>query len=353
MDPSHLTQKSTEALHDAQTKALRFGHTEVDGEHLLLALLDQQDGIVPRLLAQADADPDRLRTALEAELAKRPKVTGPGVTPGQVHITQRLSRLLDTANQEADRLKDEYVSVEHLVMALLDEGSATASGRLLQQEGLSRDGFLQALRIQRWDDHRYYHHSRINQALHLLSASSFVCAYLMAYSDAAMAALLGWLVGMTSRQAGHFFFEPRDYDVVNQASHEYKEEIKVGYNLKRKVVLMSIWALSPLVLYFDPTLFGLFKAPASMADVIRNVGKLWLLIGAGGLLFRTVHLFFIKGLMDGLVWMTKILTDPFHDIMLYWKSPLYLMRGELIDPHHAQHGEADEEEELQESHAGA
>src|SRR5262245_11421690 len=145
MDPSHLTQKSQEALHDAQTKALRLGHTEVDGEHLLLALLDQQDGIVPRLLAQAGADPDRLRTALEAELAKRPKVTGPGVAPGQIHVTQRLARLLDTANQEAGRLKDEYVSVEHLIMALLDEGSTTASGRLLQQEGLTRDGFLQAL----------------------------------------------------------------------------------------------------------------------------------------------------------------------------------------------------------------
>ncbi len=145
MDPSHLTQKSTEALHDAQTKALRFGHTEVDGEHLLLALLDQQDGIVPRLLAQAGADPDQLRTALEAELARRPKVTGPGVTPGQIHVTQRLARLLDAANQEADRLKDEYVSVEHLVMALLDEGSATAAGRLLQADGLTRDGFLQAL----------------------------------------------------------------------------------------------------------------------------------------------------------------------------------------------------------------
>ena len=145
MDPSHLTQKSTEALHDAQTKALRFGHTEVDGEHLLLALLDQQDGIVPRLLAQAGADPDQLRTALEAELAKRPKVTGPGVTPGQIHVTQRLARLLDSANQEADRLKDEYVSVEHLLMALLDEGSATAAGRLLQADGLTRDGFLQAL----------------------------------------------------------------------------------------------------------------------------------------------------------------------------------------------------------------
>src|SRR6202021_4032539 len=94
MDPSHLTQKATEALHDAQTKALRYGHTEVDGEHLLLALLDQQDGIVPRLLAQAGADPDQLRTALEAELARRPKVTGPGVAPGQAHVTQRPARPL-------------------------------------------------------------------------------------------------------------------------------------------------------------------------------------------------------------------------------------------------------------------
>ena len=133
MDPNRLTQKSQEALHDAQTKALRFGHTEVDGEHLLLALLDQPEGIAPRLLAQAGADPDRLRTALEAELARRPRVTGPGVNPGEIRVTQRLARLLDTAEQEAGRLKDEYVSVEHLLMALLAEGPATAAGRLLQR----------------------------------------------------------------------------------------------------------------------------------------------------------------------------------------------------------------------------
>ena len=145
MDPSHLTQKSQEALHDAQTKALRFGHPEVDGEHLLLALLDQAEGIAPRLLAQAGADPDRLRVALEAELARRPKVSGQGVSPGQVRVTQRLARLLDTAEQEAGRLKDDYVSVEHLLMALLAEGPATPAGRLLQQEGLTGDGFLHAL----------------------------------------------------------------------------------------------------------------------------------------------------------------------------------------------------------------
>src|ERR1700723_2864454 len=98
-------------------------------------------------------------------------------------------------------------------------------------EGATMTGFLETLRVQRWDDHRYYHHSRINQSLPLLSAVSFVCAYGMLFNDPAMAALLAWLVSMTSRQIGHFFFEPKDYDVVNQATHEYKEEIKVGYNL--------------------------------------------------------------------------------------------------------------------------
>ncbi len=145
MDPARLTQKSQEALHDAQTKALRYGHSEVDGEHLLQALLEQPDGIVPRLLTQAGGDPDKLRLALEEDLSRRPRVAGPGVSPGQVNVTQRLSRLLDTADQEAQRLKDEYVSVEHLVLAMLAEGQSAAAGRLLQDTGVTRDTFLQAL----------------------------------------------------------------------------------------------------------------------------------------------------------------------------------------------------------------
>jgi ATP-dependent Clp protease ATP-binding subunit ClpB len=145
VDLDRLTQKSQEALHDAQTKALRHGHTEVDGEHLLLALLDQPEGLTPRLLSQAGADPDQVRDAVEAELNRRPRVTGPGAAPGQVYVTQRLSRLFDAAEREAHRLKDEYVSVEHLVIALLEEGSATAAGRLLRSSGLTRDGFLSAL----------------------------------------------------------------------------------------------------------------------------------------------------------------------------------------------------------------
>jgi hypothetical protein len=197
--------------------------------------------------------------------------------------------------------------------------------------------FRQALQTQRWDDHRYYHHSRINQSLHLLSASSFVCAYGLIFTNPVAAALLAWLVSMTSRQAGHFFFEPKGYDQVNQATHEHKEDIKVGYNLKRKVVLMAIWALSPLVLWLDPTLLGLFP-DSSSADFVQHVGQVWLAVGLGGLLFRTVHLFFIKDVQTGLVWMTKIVTDPFHDIKLYYKAPLYLLRGELIAPHPEAHG---------------
>ncbi|MGW2024407.1 ATP-dependent chaperone ClpB [Streptomyces decoyicus] len=145
MDMNRLTQKSQEALQEAQTIAGRMDQTEVDGEHLLLALLDQPDGLVPRLFDQAGADTKALRASLMSELSRKPKVTGPGATPGQVYVTQRLAKLLDTAEQEAKRLKDEYVSVEHLVLALADEGSRTAAGRLLKEHGITKDVFLSAL----------------------------------------------------------------------------------------------------------------------------------------------------------------------------------------------------------------
>ena len=192
--------------------------------------------------------------------------------------------------------------------------------------------FLEELRTQRWDDHRLYHHSRINQSLHFVSASSFLCAYVMLFFYPVAAAMIGWLVAMTTRQAGHFFFEPKGYDHVNQMTHEAKEDVKVGYNLRRKIVLLSIWAASPAVLLVDPTLLGVFEPAADAGAFVAQVGKIWLVIGASGLLFRTVHLFFIRDVQTGLVWMTKILTDPFHDLKLYHKAPLALMRGELIDP---------------------
>ena len=192
--------------------------------------------------------------------------------------------------------------------------------------------FLETLREQRWDDHRYYHQSRINQTLHFLSALGFLAAYSLVFSDPATAAIIGWVWSMGTRQSGHFFFEPQGYDAVNHATNEYKEAIKVGYNLNRKLVLIAIWLASPLLLLVDPSLFGLFEPAATTKATIDHIGIIWLAIGVGGLLFRTVHLFFIRDVQTGLVWMTKILTDPFHDLKMYYKAPFYLMRGQLIDP---------------------
>ena len=192
--------------------------------------------------------------------------------------------------------------------------------------------FLNALHVQRWDDHRFYHHNRINQSLHLVSALSFVLAYVWLLVDPAVSALIAWLVSMTTRQIGHFFFEPKTYDTVNQATHAYKEHIKVGYNLRRKVVLMGLWALIPLAVWCEPTVFGLWERPASWWEFARQVGTVWLALGAAGLLFRAGQLLVSQNAMTAVVWVSKILTDPFHDIWLYRKAPLFVMRGELTDP---------------------
>ena len=191
---------------------------------------------------------------------------------------------------------------------------------------------FQELRTQRWDDHRYYHHSRINQSLHLLSAISFVIAYALLLVNPAWSALLAWTVSMTSRQVGHFFFEPRGYDVVNQATDAHKEAIKIGYNIHRKVVLMAIWAIAPVMLWLQPTLFGQIEAATNMTEFLHDVGMAWLALGVGGLLFRVAQLWVQQSPWTGIVWAIKIITDPFHDIMLYHKAPLALLRGEMIDP---------------------
>ncbi|MCX8037895.1 MAG: ATP-dependent chaperone ClpB [Candidatus Sumerlaeia bacterium] len=145
MDINRLTQKSQEALHDAQTKALRYGHVEVDGEHLLLALIEQPEGLIPRLLQKMDVAVEPFKSAIERELESRPRVSGPGAKPGEVYVTQRLNRILVAAEEEAKRLKDEYVSVEHLVLAIIQEGETTAAGRIFRQFNITRDRFLQAL----------------------------------------------------------------------------------------------------------------------------------------------------------------------------------------------------------------
>ncbi|MBJ7421213.1 MAG: hypothetical protein JHD18_13130 [Rhodoferax sp.] len=192
--------------------------------------------------------------------------------------------------------------------------------------------FFETVATQRWDDHRYYHHSRINQFLHLISAMSFLVAYVFLFIDPVVSALVAWLVSMTTRQIGHFFFEPKDYDHVNQATHEHKEEIKVGYNLFRKVVLLSICAAIPVIAYWMPAALQ-WAVPESYEDTpIRMTAMAWLFLGAGGLVFRVLQLWKQENLTAGLAWAYKIITDPVHDIKMYHKAPVYLLRGQLIDP---------------------
>lgn len=192
--------------------------------------------------------------------------------------------------------------------------------------------FLEELREQRWDDHRYYHRSYINQALHLFSACCFVVAYALIPFNPIAAALLGWVVAMWSRQIGHFFFEPRGYDEINRATFEHKEEIKVGFNLQRKVVLLAVWVAIPALLWASPSLLGLLEPHADWRGYLDHVGALWLALGFLGLVGRTLYLCATRSLQTGAVWFTKILTDPFHDIMQYYRAPLHLLRGERLDP---------------------
>ena len=191
---------------------------------------------------------------------------------------------------------------------------------------------LETLKTQRWDDHRYYHHSRINQFLHLISALSFIVAYIYLFVDPVVSAYIAWLISMTTRQAGHFFFEPKDYDTYNQATQDHKESIKIGYNLKRKRVLIACWLAVPLLAYFDAALFNFVMPDAAPDTLLDRIGWGWLWLAVVAVVFRMIQLTAIQSRRVAIVWCIKILTDPFHDAVIYRKSPLYLMRGQLIDP---------------------
>ncbi len=143
MNLERFTQKSQEALRDAQTLAVRRNHQGVDVEHLLAALLTHPDGVAPVLLERAGVAVADLRERVERELGRVPQVSGSG-SGGTPYLTQRLAKLLAQAETEAANLKDEYVSVEHLVVAMLDEGGAV--GKTLKQVGLTREKFMEALR---------------------------------------------------------------------------------------------------------------------------------------------------------------------------------------------------------------
>jgi ATP-dependent Clp protease ATP-binding subunit ClpB len=145
MDINQCTQKTQEAIQQAQNIAITRGHQQVDSEHLLLALCEQSDGLVPRLLDKLKRPADVVITELKRELDKRPKVSGSGIEPGKIYLTPALNELLVRAESHAKKLKDEYVSVEHLVLAILDKPSDTAAGKILTTLGVTRDTFLKAL----------------------------------------------------------------------------------------------------------------------------------------------------------------------------------------------------------------
>jgi ATP-dependent Clp protease ATP-binding subunit ClpB len=145
MDFQRFTQKSQEAVQDAQARAVRRGNTEVDVEHLVASLLQQQGGLIPRLFAKMDIPVESFYTEVEKELDKRPKVSGPGIEPGKVYLTQRLGQVFVKAEEEAKRLKDEYVSVEHLMLAAVEEDGKSPLSPICKTFNLSRDKFLAAL----------------------------------------------------------------------------------------------------------------------------------------------------------------------------------------------------------------
>jgi len=143
MDFNRMTQKTREALAGAQTLAARLNHQEIDGEHVLAELLAQKDGLAPRLLERMRIQPETIASRVQEALKKRPRVTGQAA--GGAFMTQRLNRLFMQAENEAKRLSDEYISVEHVLLAFISEKKETEAGRIFRDAGINRDTFLQTL----------------------------------------------------------------------------------------------------------------------------------------------------------------------------------------------------------------
>ncbi len=145
IDLNKATQKVQEALQEAQAQALRLGHAEIDGEHLLLALCEQQDGLAPRLLQKMNVSVEAVVNGLRQDIESRPRVSGAGADSGKLYASRRLSQMLLQAETEAKQLKDEYISVEHILLAATGEGERTSAGRLLKKLKVERNALLQAL----------------------------------------------------------------------------------------------------------------------------------------------------------------------------------------------------------------
>jgi len=143
MDFNKLTEKMQDAIRAAQSIATRHGNQQIDVEHLLLALLQQEGGLAPSILNKADISVDALRTRVQQEVDRLPKVSGPSGGPDQVYVTNRLTKLMTDAEDEAKRLKDEFVSVEHVLLAMTDDKGPV--GKLFKEFGVTRDRLMRAL----------------------------------------------------------------------------------------------------------------------------------------------------------------------------------------------------------------
>ena len=144
MDINRFTEKLQEGIRAAQSKATRYGHQQIDVEHLLAALLEQEGGLAAGILAKAGIAVDSVSRRIEGELERLPKVSGPSGGPDQVYVTHRLNRLLADAEDEARKLKDEYISIEHVLLAAIDDRGA--AGKIFKESGLTRERLMQALR---------------------------------------------------------------------------------------------------------------------------------------------------------------------------------------------------------------
>src|SRR5215510_5693933 len=144
MDINRFTEKLQEALSAAHSKAVRYGHQQVDVEQLLLALLEQERGLATSILNKANVDVDSLRRRLEHELEKLPKVSSSTGAADNVYISGRLNKLLTQAEDESKKLGDAYISVEHVLLAITDDKGA--AGRIFKESGITRGRLMQVLR---------------------------------------------------------------------------------------------------------------------------------------------------------------------------------------------------------------
>ena len=187
--------------------------------------------------------------------------------------------------------------------------------------------FFAELRQQQWDDLRYYHQNRINQSLHLFSAISFLISHVLLFVDFTSAIFFGWIIAMLPRQIGHFVFEPHDFDKIHKVTDSHKESIKVGYNMNRKVILLSIWVGSSLFAYFDPTLLGFIKPYANFAGFLDNLAIVWAIVAFSALLVRTLQIIRKQNLQSGMVLLYKIVTEPVYNLRTYYKAPFLVLKA--------------------------